>query len=92
MRRLIWARVVCIHQNILLFLANVFLVVPSLLNFVPTLDGYDNHMNRETIDLYLDGKTPKFNIRVDNQRKFRAVILCPLESLICVSMRCPEMF
>ena len=33
---------------------------------VLTLDVYDSQINSRTIDLYLGGKIPKFNFRVDN--------------------------
>ena len=42
------------------------MVVPSLLPLVFTLDEYDRQINSRTIELYLDGKIPKFNFRVDN--------------------------
>ena len=38
------------------------MVVPSLFTCVLTLDVYDSHINRRTIDLYLDGNIPKFNL------------------------------
>ena len=44
----------------------IVMVVPSLLTLVLTVDVYDSHINSRTIDLYLDGKIPKFNFRVDN--------------------------
>ena len=63
------------------------MVVPSLLTLVLTLDVYDSDTNSLTIDLYLDGKIPKFNFRVDNWREFQSILLCPLENLLIVSMR-----
>ena len=56
------------------------MVGPSLLNLDPTLDEYGNPMNSQSIDL--DGKSPKFTVRVDNQREIRAVLLCLLVSLL----------
>ena len=53
------------------------MVVPSLLILVLTLDVYDRQMNSRTIDLYLDGKIPKFNFRVNNLREFHYILLCP---------------
>ena len=44
----------------------IVMLVPSLLALVLTLDVYDSQINSRTIDLYLDGKIPKFNFRVDN--------------------------
>ena len=60
----------------------------SFLSLVPTLDGYTDHVNSQTIDLYLDGESPKLNFRVDkNKWEFQAIELFPLESLCYVSMR-----
>ena len=68
------------------------MVVPSLLTLVLTLDVYDSQINSLTIDLYLDGKIPKFNFRVGNWRKFQSILLCPLKNLLFVRMRNPEIF
>ena len=48
------------------YFPGIVMIVPSLLTIVLTLDVYGSHINRRTIDLYLDGKIPKFNFRVDN--------------------------
>ena len=53
------------RQNEIGYLGIVMVVLP-LLTLVLTLDVYDSHINSQTIDLYLDGKIPKFNFRVDN--------------------------
>ena len=66
--------------------------VPSLLILVLTLDVYASQINSQTIDLYLDGKIPKFNIRVDNCRKFHSILLCPFGKLLFVRMRNPGIF
>ena len=58
----------------------------------PTLDVYDSHIDSQTIDLYLDGKTPKFNFRVDNKRNFQTTRLFPLQSFLSVSMRNTKIF
>ena len=47
------------------YFLGIVMVVPSWLTLVLTVDVNDSHINR-TIDLYLDGKIPKFNFRVDN--------------------------
>ena len=58
----------------------------------PKMDIYDSHINSWTIDLYLVGKIPKFNFRLDNKREFQFILLCPLENLPFVSMRNPGIF
>ena len=68
------------------------MVVPSLLTLVLTLDVYDSHIDSRTIDLYLDGKIPKFNFRVDNWREFQSILLCPLDYFLIVNMRIPGIF
>ena len=68
------------------------MLVPSLRALVLTSDVYDSQINSRTIDLYLDGKIPEFNFRVDNWRKFQSILLCPLENLLIVRMRNPKIF
>ena len=48
------------------YFLGIVMVVPSWPTLVLTVDVNDSHINRRTIDLYLDGKIPKFNFRVDN--------------------------
>ena len=48
------------------YFPGIVMVVPSMLTLVRTSDVYGSHIDSRTIDLYLDGKIPKFNFRVDN--------------------------
>ena len=60
----------CEKGNIIIitiFLHFLTLLVTSFLSLVPTLDGYTDHVNSQTIDLYLDGESPKLNFRVDKK-------------------------
>ena len=56
------------RKNVKIYIKSVVVrcIFSSLLTYVLTLDVYDCHINRRTIDLYLNGKIPKFNFRVDN--------------------------
>ena len=52
-------------------------VIPSLLTVALTLAVHVNHINSLTIDLYLDGKSPKFSFRVDDNENFKVFYYVP---------------
>ena len=80
----------CCDLTLIYISSCIISVVTSLFILDPPLDVYNSQMNGQTIDLYLDRKSPKMNFRIGYRREFHATTLIPFEYLCCISMRSIE--